>query len=471
MPKDLRSFLAERSHSHPQDVLHVARQVSIRHEITAIQHKLAMAGKHPVLVFDQPVRPDGSVSPYPVVANLTASRQLCADALGIHPLRVAMEYLAKINRRGEIVTLESSQAPVKEVVKSGADLDLFNFPAPVHFHIDPGQYLTASFVCTYDPDTGVDNSAAARLWVKEPRLLAINLLPASHSNLNLQKFWAKDEPMPVAVWIGHHPAAIIGTQVRKGYPDSHWASMAGCLDEPLRLVPTETHGDRLMVPADAEIVIEGFVPKGRLYAEGPFADFTGYAWGQRPNPVIEVTAVTHRRQALFHDYGAGLPDQLVIGNFPLEARIYEALKRSFPEVQNVHVPLSGHRHHVYVSIRTNRPGIARDIVGAALAVDTRVKHIVVVDDDVDIFSDEQVLWAIATRSYWDNDVIVNPAGAWYDGTLMPKGGIDATLPLPLGTGLPNFYAARNRLPEDVDRRIRLEDYIDPAVMAQLPGTF
>jgi 2,5-furandicarboxylate decarboxylase 1 len=111
-----------------------------------------------------------------------------------------------------------------------------------------------------------------RIWVKSPRRTGYWAAVTSHSMQNINKWWRRGEYMPVAVWIGHHPAAIAGGKSRLGYPESHFPAMGGVMGEPLRLVPSETFGKDLMVPADAEIVIEGYVPEDVFEAEGRFVN-------------------------------------------------------------------------------------------------------------------------------------------------------------------------------------------------------
>src|SRR5208283_505757 len=109
--------------------------------------------------------------------------------------------------------------------------------------------------------------------------------------------------MPVLVWIGYHATAISGGQSRLAYPESHYPAMGGVIGEPLRLVPSESFGEELMVLADAELVIEGYVPRDVFEAEGPFGEYPGYSGPQRLSNNIEVTSVTYRRDAVCHGIG------------------------------------------------------------------------------------------------------------------------------------------------------------------------
>jgi len=285
--------------------------------------------------------------------------------------------------------------------------------------------------------------------------------PASHNARNVRKFHARGEAAPVAFWIGHHPAVLLGTQAKLKYPESHWHAAGGVLGRPLRVVPSVLHGDKVMVPADAEIVIEGFVPPGVLTTDGPFGEYTGYLGGAVQAPVFEVGCITHRRDALYHDYASGLTDMLVPDNMAMEGKVYELVKAVAPSLENVYVPTEGRRFHAYLQLRNPARGEARDALLAALAY-RRLKTVIVVDEDVDIFNTDAMLWAVATRVQWSRDSIVVPglSGSALDPSL-PEGvsvtdkmGIDATIPAPARVGAPKDYPLVATVPPEAAQRAR-----------------
>ncbi len=480
MHQDLRTYLDQLEQDNPQAILRITKPMKAAYEITALQRKLDAMKKYPVIIVERPILDNGLESPFPVVTNLSASRDLCAQVLGINPRRVAMEYSAKVANRLEPVVVERELAPVKQVKQKGADVDLLRFPIFTHNYMDPGPYIGTGFVTTVDPDSGIDNTSLQRIWVKSPRRGGYYAAPASHSMQNILKWWGQRQDMPVAIWIGHHPAAIAGGQSRLAYPESHYPAMGGVMGQPLRLVPSESFGDKLLVPADAEIVIEGYVPRGIFEAEGPFGEYPGYIGPQRPSNVIEVTCVTYRQDAIFHGIGVGLADHLVmLGNFPLEARIYSVVKSVLPELLNVYVPISGRRNHVYLQVKKTRPGIGKDAIMAALPCDSRIKHVLVVDEDVDLFNESEVLWSVAYRSQWDRDLVVVKGTAVFPldpsspapGNIGTRGGIDATMPPPIGAGLPRFYQMVNKTPDEVEQAVAVEDYVDAEQLANYPGSY
>jgi len=276
----------------------------------------------------------------------------------------------------------------------------------------------------------------------------------SHNARNVQKWWARGEACPFALWIGHHPKVVLGAQAKLGHPESHWEAAGGIAGEPVRLVPTVTHGERLMVPADAEIVVEGWVPPHRLVADGPFAEYTGYVGVQTATPVVEVTCITRRADAIYTDFGAGLEDHLIPENMMMEARVYQLARAVAPTLANAHVPFSGRRFHVYLQFRDPPPGEVRDALTAALAF-RRLRTAIAVDEDIDLFDERAVLWAVATRVQWHRDLIrvdglthpnldpSLPPGA----ATIAKAGIDATLPPARAPGRPRSFAPVNSIPE------------------------
>lgn len=476
VPHSLQTYLE----SVEPSILRIEEPISTAHEITAMQHALGRDGRYPILLATAPVNADGAKSDMPVVTNISASRELTAAALGIPDHRqTARHYAAKAAAGVDPVIVKPGAAPVQEVVQEGGAADLTRLPVLTQHTLDPGPYLTAAHATTRDPDSGIDNTAVQRCWVKGPRLMSYFPYPRSHNARNIRKYWAKDEPCPVAFWIGHHPAVLMGAQAKLGYPESHWAAAGALAGEPVRLVPTVTHGDAVMVPADAEIVIEGFVPPHRMEADGPFGEYTSYFGPQVPAPVCEITAITHRRGAFYHDFGSGLADALIPDNMVNEGKLYAHCRRVAPSLVNVHMPLSGRRFHLYLQFDGPAPGEVRDALMAALS-DRRPKAVFAFDADIDIFDERDVMWAIATRVQWHRDSVVVPglSGSLLDPSLdagartAGKIAVDATRPAaPAGvTGAPSPVPPRIAVPDAALARARaILDAVDPDALARWPG--
>ncbi len=453
---DLRTFLEAEKASvfRPDDSL------SLTHEITALQYALEKAGRRPILVVDKPTMADGGTSDIPVVTNLTASRAIVARSLGINDHQTAAPIYAQ--RTGSHIApeiIDRNTAPVQEIVIEGEDVDLTRLPALTQHVTDPGPYLTAAHATTYDPETQTDNTAIQRCWIKSEKRMSYFPYPASHNNRNMRQFWAKGEDCPVVFWIGHHPAVLMGTQAKLNYPESHWGACGGLLGEPLRVTPSRTFGDAIMVPADAEIVIEGYAPRDVLEADGPFGEYTGYSGPQVAAPVVDVSCITMRKGALYHDYGSGLTDMLVPDNMAMEGKVYGLCKQVAPSVTNVHVPAQGRRFHGYIQVENPGPGEVRDALMAALSY-RRLKMAIAVDHDIDLFDDSEMMFALATRVQWSRDSFTvdglsgslldpsTPAGS----KTLSKMGIDASLPLPGRPGAPPPVPPRSKVPNEAMER-------------------
>jgi 2,5-furandicarboxylate decarboxylase 1 len=185
-------------------------------------------------------------------------------------------------------------------------------------------------------------------------------------------------------------------------------------------------------------------------------------------PVIDVTAITHRNNAIWQSFMVGMNNSF--GGTQEEGTIYSFVKKVVPQVQRVHCPISGSgRFHAYIQIRKTLEGQSKDAILAAFSASENLKHVIVVDEDIDIYDDRWVLWAVATRSQWDKDLVVIPGcrGTKLDpsieGVTMTKGGIDATKPAP-----PARFSQRLYIPEEVMNKIRLADYIDPEKIKSAP---
>ena len=239
--------------------------------------------------------------------------------------------------------------------------------------------------------------------------------------------------LPCAIAIGLHPAVGMGSLSYPPPEVSKFDVVGGLFGEPMQLRRAETVD--LDVPAWAEVVIEGEILSGERDPEGPFGEFTGYFSRRSTDNVFVARALVVREGAWFHSIASGrAPDHILPLGVLREAEIRNALRRVMPGVTAVHVPTSGGASFTaYVSIKQTRPGEAKHAIPVVLGVDHYLKLVVVVDDDIDVFDESDVLWAIATRMQADRDLVVieGSLGAILDPSASPDGltaklGIDAT---------------------------------------------
>ncbi len=417
-------------------VLRIDEPMAVAYEATALQHALDAAGRYPPIWVRRPRLSDGRTSPFGLVTNLTASRELVCSALGLEDHRKAAAWWAgRQEERIEPVTVPADAAPVRETVLSGDEVDLRLLPATVQHQGNPGPYLTAAHATTSDPESGIDNSAIQRCWIKDARSMTWFPYPNSHNARNMRAWHQRGEACPVAFWVGHHPAVSVAAQVKLGYPESHWPAAGGLIGEPLRLTPSLNFGGELLVPADAELVIEGLAHPGVTEADGPFAEYTGFLGPAVDAPLCEVLSLSYRCGAVLHDCGSGLADNLTPDNIAMEGRLYSLARTVSPNLINVHAPAQGRRFLALLQFAGALPGEVRDALVAVLAW-RRVKTAIALDSDIDLFDPQQVNWALATRFQWDRDLLrlENLSTSVLDPSLEPgrrtaaKAGLDATLP-------------------------------------------
>lgn len=451
MSKDLRSYLTGLEADEPGALKKVDSKIEAHLEIPVYLRQLEKEGQYPAVMFSNVITAAGRTSNFPVLANLFASRRRLALAVETAPENLPVE-LARRVRPIPPRLVPKAEAPVKQTVLTGEDIDARILPAVTHHVGDAGPYITGASLWCRDVDTGDYNCGMIRVWVRGRDRLGTHFNPSGHSFFHYRRWAERGLRMPVAICIGHHPAFYLGTQAK--VTGNEIESIGGVMGEGLAVTPSETLGRQLgqdfLVPAGAEIVLEGEVLPNVMEPEGPFGDFTGYTDPAKPHNVIEVKAISFRRDAIYLDVFSGHPDHFLIDAPMLEYSLLQQLRQTIPTVTRVVLPQSGCcRFHAYIQLRKTDDAQPRTLIAKALTTDFRLKHVVVVDADIDIDRDEAVLWAIATRSQWDKDLLVltrvngsvlDPSG---DNGITAKGGIDATVPLS------RPYPKRNTLPGDV----------------------
>ncbi len=451
MPKDLRSFVAQLEKTSPDDIARVAKSISPRYEISALLTHLENRKRFPLLYCENVAGGNA-----PVLINAQASRRLMALALECDPRDLARKYSERQSKASAPVEIE--QAPVHEVIHTGNAVDLTRVPMLTHYDVNAAPYITAGIVVAVDLDRRVRNTSYNRLMMAGPRELRIFMAIGRHLWTLHNKSEQRNEPLPVAIVIGVHPLFSLGAQAFTPSTEDEYAVIGGMMNEPLRVVRAKTVP--ILVPADAEMIIEGRILPHVRRIEGPFGEFTGHAVPSDDRPIIEVTAVTHRRDYIFQDIHAGYTEHKLMGAVPREAALLKAVRQTVPTVKEVCMPVSGTcRFHAYISIAKRAPAQAKNAICAAFAADMLLKHVVIVDDDIDVFDEERVLWAVANRFQADRGLVVipNAQGSELDPSAGPGGvnakmGLDATKPL---SGFPPEL----HVPDEAMKNIRLEEYL------------
>jgi 2,5-furandicarboxylate decarboxylase 1 len=366
----------------------------------------------------------------PVISGLVSDRQWIAEAMGVDSSEVLARFQdAALN---PLPWKEVASAPVQEVVHRTIDLGR-QLPLPTHNEHDNGAYITAGLFIARNPVTGVQNVSIHRLQLSAPARLGALLLPR-HTHMFYEMAERSGQPLDVAIVIGVDPLTLLSSQAIAPI-DFDELTIAGALHgAPLPVVKCIT--SELRVPAEAEIVVEGRLLPNVRELEGPFGEFPQYYGERAKRHVIEVSAVTQRKDAMFHTIVGGGLEHLLLGGIPREATLLAHLRRSFPNVRDVHLARGGVcRYHLYVQIAKRQEGEAKNVMMGAFAGHYDVKHVIVVDEDVDIHNPAEVEWAVATRFQADRDLVIVPEsqGSKLDPSTRngvgAKMGMDATKPL------------------------------------------
>ena len=426
--QDLRSFVAAYERAHPGEVIRIAEPISLEEDVMALVLEYERRRRYPILLFERVAGHD-----IPIVCNVVASRRALAFSLGVDERGLAAEYGRRIKDYVKPVVV--TDAPFRHRTVIGPALDLASLPIPHYFPGDAGRYLTAGMLVARDPDTGVETEGYHRFQVKGRDRMGVSL----HSRRRMFEYQrraeAKGKPLPCAIVLGLHPLVSMGSLAYPPADVGKFEVVGGLLGEPLQVAPCATID--LSVPASAEIVIEGEILPGVREPEGPFGEFTGYVSRRSTEHVFVARAIAMRERPWFQSIGSGRAgDHITTLGLIREAEIANALTRVIPNVRGVHVPLSGTSSFTaYVSIAQSRPGEAKHVIPIVLGVDHYLKLVIVVDDDIDVFDESEVLWAVATRMQADRDLVVisGSLGAMLDPSADDRGvtaklGIDATRP-------------------------------------------
>lgn len=408
-------------------LLRVQEEVSPQFEVAAI------ASQSPddcALLFENVVG-----SSHAIAMNSTAGREVICASLDVKTSDFAEAYLKALMEPIDPV-LSDSKAPLsQEIVFRGDDINLLEqLPFLTHHEFDGGPYITSGVaIGEYE---GTRNLSYHRMQVRSARETGF-VVVQRHLHRMLEAADAANEPFPVAVVIGLDAATLLaaatsGSATPYGFDEF---SIVGALrGQPVELVPALTIP--VCVPTCSEIVLEGHVLPNRFEEEGPFAEFAG-RYQSGPRRVFRATALTMRRNAIYQGLSTASTSQLNIMGLPNEAVILRSVRSVVPSVQKVHVTLGGLRKfHAVISVKKTIEADPADAIVAAFAGHRDLKQVTIVDDDVDVFSADQVEKAMATSFQAHRDLHVfhrgrgNPVDTSRadDGTTS-RVGFDATRPL------------------------------------------
>jgi 2,5-furandicarboxylate decarboxylase 1 len=365
---------------------------------------------------------------YGVVSGMCGSRDLFARALGVDRADLVRTMARALDRPTPPDETPSAAASCHEVVEPDVDLD--RLPILTHTTLDGGPYITTGIVMVRDPELG-QNASFHRLMQIGPRRFTARVVEGRGLHTALGK---STGDLPIAICIGNSLPVLLAAAMSpaKGVNELHIANAMR------PTLVTRCLNSDLWVPADSEIVLEGRVTH-QMTDEGRFIDLTGTLDFVRRQPIIEIDRVTHRRTPLFHALLPGGAEHKMLMGMPREPTIYTEVSREC-DCRNVYITPGGTSWlHAVVQIEKHHPDDGLQAIQAAFRGHTSLKHVVVVDTDVDLFDPADVEWAIATRFQANRDLVVlydqpssslDPSASHVPGakTLTSKMGLDATIP-------------------------------------------
>ena len=275
--------------------------------------------------------------------------------------------------------------------------------------------------------------AIHRHEVRDRNHLGALLLPR-HTNQLFSKAEAAGRPLEIALAIGVHPSLLLASQATTQLGVDEFEIGGTLLGEPIKLTKCETVD--IEVPVESEIILEGRILPNVREEEGPFGEYPRTYGPKAPRHVIEITAITYRNNPIYHTIIPATMEHLLLGAISREATMMQIIRQATPNVKNVHItPASGCRYHAVIQLDQKHDGEAKNAMFAAFASSTEIKHVVVVNPDIDIYDLQDVEWAIANRVQAAKDVFIirDAMGNKLDpssrnGT-SDKMGIDATIPM------------------------------------------
>ncbi|MGH7773407.1 MAG: UbiD family decarboxylase [Candidatus Binatia bacterium] len=395
----------------------------------------------------------------PVVSGLLQSRNRLALGMDVpherieEKLRSAMEHPIK----PKLV----KKAPVKEVILTKNKVDLYQLPVPIFSLLDGGPMITGAVIIAEDPEYGM-NAGMYRLMLKERNMTGIDIVTPNNLRKYAERALQAKKPVPISIAIGTHPYEMLASTFKASLGINELTYAGGLRGEPLSLAAGET----IPVPcvADAEIVLEGeIIPEGWTQPEGPFCEFNRLMGGLHYNPRVKIKAMMHRRDPIY--YALHMPWENIWMSAPIyEAAAWRVLREAGVNATAINVTPGGCCHwHIIAAIK-KQPGDGKNAITALLSI-ADIKHVVVTDDDIDIFDPVDVEWAIATRVQADRDVVIisNARSKPLDPSLPPTGGIPTTAKMGIDATIPE-NVPRERYKRIVyfnQGKAQLKDYLGP----------
>ncbi len=387
------------------ELIHFTKPVDPRENVSALSWKTYDAYGKAALFSNLPAFPG-----WRICSQVIADRRKWSIALGAEPDTLIPSVVARIRNPVAPVTVDRGEAPVKQVVLTGDDVDLTGIPAVWHSENDPAPYIASGMAIIKDPETGIRNMSIHRQQILGPDSTGFLICPR-HALRIFQMYQARGEPMPVAMVVGAHPALYYAAGFTSSYGLDELTVAGALLEDPIRLVKCETVD--IEVPADAEMVIEGEVSTDEITPEGPFGEATGTYAMEGSTQVFRVKAITRRADPIFYSMQCGIPmtDTQSITGACIETVVSEHLRsvEGGLDLRDVRLLGISGLMAIVVKLRPRIEGQAKTALTAALSSPyLHPKLAIAVDEDIDAGDLRQIFWSLTTRVDAGRDVIRIP---------------------------------------------------------------
>ncbi|MBI4319655.1 MAG: UbiD family decarboxylase [Chloroflexi bacterium] len=477
MHKDLRSMIEELEREHGGELIRIDKGPlnPAEGECAAILQQLEDAGKMPMVIFEHVTNLHGQRWPGSVVYQTDGTWTRLAIEFGMpdatSPYAIQQETLRRIKRPLPSMVIDPKVAPVKARVVRQPEISFFDLPGYRSNEQDARPGWITGPVVARDPDSGRYNVSWHRDFIASEERALCNMEPRHLSDILAKHRERGEDWAPFVQVFGHNVLWRLAASMRPGLDVDEYDFAGGILGEPLRVTPSDTWGEQFMIPADAEVVIEGYIATRERGQTGPWADFLRYYAPTSGNPVLRLAAVNMRTNPMFEHSWVGHD---VSEDIATAAYVQQMLSSRFPGVRAVNYVLPG---MMVLQFKPTRNGDVGRMVGLAHAYGDIVKHVIVVDEDVDPFDPYQVLWSIASRVDAKRRTYVVPLSTHRLDPAVPATEVngqrvpDAVGALVIDSTKPieSAFVEVGHAPASAVKKIALSDYVSQEELAGIVG--
>jgi 2,5-furandicarboxylate decarboxylase 1 len=350
-----------------------------------------------------------------VCNQILTDRRKWGIGLGVAEEDVIETFNTRVKSPIDPVMVDAADAPVKQVVLKGDDVDLTKVPAAWTSELDPGPFIASGMAIIKDPDTGIRNMSIHRQQIMGKNRTGYLICPRQALRI-YQKYQERNEPMPVAMVVGAHPAIYFSSSYTAPYGVDELTVAGALMGEPVRMVKCETID--IEVPAEAEMILEGEIPPDAHTPEGPFGEGSGGYAMEGFTQYLDVKCITRREKPIFYAMQCGAPmtDTQALVATAIDMLLWEHLKNVEGGLDLLDLRCLGlaGMMAVVVKLRPRVEGQAKTALMAALSgPQMHPKLAIAVDEDIDASDMRQVFWSLTTRVHAERDVIKIPnARTW-----------------------------------------------------------